>query len=201
MTTVDTDLRQLAERLGLPFQEQIDDSRTDDSLRAKLPLSYARSRCLLPLAVQDGHCCWPWATPPICWSQDEVANATACRCKVLVVPQEELQAAINRLYTRTAGTARDVVENLAAEDLSTIATELAHPQDLLDLTDEAPVIRLLNAILFQAVKERASDIHIEPYERTLEVRFRIDGILHLKLDPPRMLQEALVSRVKIMANR
>jgi len=93
-----------------------------------------------------------------------------------------------------------VVENLVADDLSTIATELAHPKDLLDLTDEAPVIRLLNAILFQAVKERASDIHIEPYERTLEVRFRIDGILHLKLEPPKMVQEALTSRVKIMAS-
>ncbi|NJD38109.1 MAG: type II secretion system protein GspE [Geobacter sp.] len=200
MTTADTDLRQLAERLGLPFQEQIDDSRTDDALRARLPLSYARSRCLLPLSVQDGHLLLALGNPTDLLAQDEVAKRYGLPVQGLVVPQEELQAAINRLYTRTAGTARDVVENLAAEDLSTIATELARPQDLLDLTDEAPVIRLLNAILFQAVKERASDIHIEPYERTLEVRFRIDGILHLKLDPPRMLQEALVSRVKIMAN-
>ncbi|HEX9022357.1 MAG TPA: type II secretion system ATPase GspE, partial [Geobacteraceae bacterium] len=85
------------------------------------------------------------------------------------------------------------------EELSTIATELSVPQDLMDLTDEAPVIRLLNSIIFQAVKERASDIHIEPFERELEVRFRIDGILYKMLEPPKVVQEALISRVKIMA--
>jgi len=93
----------------------------------------------------------------------------------------------------------DGLAELAGEDLSAIATELSQPQDLLDLTDEAPVIRLLNSILFQAVKERASDIHIEPYERELDVRFRVDGILYKMLAPPRVILDALVSRVKIMA--
>ncbi len=192
--------QQLAERLGLPFQEEIDDQQVHDSLLSQLPLSFVRSRCLLPLAEQDGYLILALANPADLLSQDEVARRYGMPVRGVVVPKEELLAAINRLYSRTAGTARDVVENLVAEDLSTIATELAHPQDLLDLTDEAPVIRLLNAILFQAVKERASDIHIEPYERSLEVRFRIDGMLHLKLEPPKMLQEALVSRVKIMAS-
>jgi len=199
MTSVH-DLQHLADRLGLLFQEEIDDSQADDSLLAKLPLSFARSRYVLPLAVRDGHLLLALGNPTDLLSQDEVSQRFDLPVRGIVVPEAELLAAINRLYSRTAGTARDVVANLVAEDLSTIATELAHPQDLLDLTDEAPVIRLLNAILFQAVKERASDIHIEPYERTLEVRFRIDGILHMKLEPPKMLQEALISRVKIMAS-
>jgi len=97
------------------------------------------------------------------------------------------------------GSAQEVVMELEGEDLSTIATELNEPRDLLDLTDEAPVIRLLNSILFQAVKERASDIHIEPYEREVDVRFRIDGILYKILTPPKVVQEAIISRVKIMA--
>lgn len=193
------DLKAIADRLGLPFQEQIDDTLADDSLLTKLPLTFVRSRYLLPLSVQDGHLLLALANPADLLAQDEVSQHYGLPIKGFVVPKEELLAAVNRLYARTAGTARDVVENLVAEDLSTIATELARPQDLLDLTDEAPVIRLLNAILFQAVKERASDIHIEPYERSLEVRFRIDGILHLKLEPPKVLQEALVSRVKIMS--
>ena len=70
---------------------------------------------------------------------------------------------------------------------------------MLDLADEAPVIRLLNSILSEAVKERASDIHIEPYERDLLVRFRIDGLLYEKLSPPKVIQDALISRVKIMS--
>ncbi len=192
-------LKQTAARLGFLYQEQIDDHQADDAIISKLPLSFVRARCLLPLAVQDGHLLLALGNPADLLSQDEVAQHYGLPVRGIVVPEEELLAAINRLYSRTAGSARDVVENLVAEDLSTIATELSRPQDLLDLTDEAPVIRLLNAILFQAVKERASDIHIEPYERTLEVRFRIDGILHMKLEPPKMLQEALVSRVKIMA--
>ncbi|CAH2031544.1 type II secretion system ATPase GspE [Trichlorobacter ammonificans] len=194
------DIRQIADRLGLPFAEQIDDTQADPSLLSRLPLAFARSRCLLPLAERDGRLELAVGRPLDLLAQDEVAQLYGTPLSVLVAPEGEVLAAINRLYARTADTARDVVENLVADDLTAIATELAHPKDLLDLTDEAPVIRLLNAILFQAVKERASDIHIEPYERTLEVRFRIDGILHVKLEPPKLLQEALVSRVKIMSS-
>jgi general secretion pathway protein E len=192
-------LKETAQRLGFPFQERIDDLECDSALLARLPLHFARSRRLLPLKVQDGRLLLASGNPTDLLSQDEVARLYDMPVSVVVTTSDEVLAAINRLYSRTADTAREVVENLVAEDLSIIATELAHPQDLLDLSDEAPVIRLLNAILFQAVKERASDIHIEPYERTLEVRFRIDGILHKMLEPPKLLQEALVSRVKIMA--
>ena len=200
MVTAATDMRLLAEQLDLPFQEQIDDHLTDGRLLSGLPLATARSRQLLPLAIEDGRLLLAVADPTDLLLQDEMARHFELPIQPVVVPSAELNAAINRCYTRIAGSASDVVETLAVEDLSTIATELSQPQDLLDLTDEAPVIRLLNAILFQAVKERASDIHIEPYERTLEVRFRIDGILHLKLEPPKLLQEALSSRVKIMAS-
>jgi len=197
--TID-ELKIVANHLGLPFVEQLEENLADTSLLSRLPLAFARSRCLLPLYEQEGRLILALGNPLDLLSQDEVAQLYSLPVSGIVAPREEVLGAINRLYTQTAGSARDVVENLVADDLSTIATELAHPKDLLDLTDEAPVIRLLNAILFQAVKERASDIHIEPYERTLEVRFRIDGILHLKLEPPKMVQEALTSRVKIMAS-
>jgi general secretion pathway protein E len=119
--------------------------------------------------------------------------------QAIAVPPQAVLEAINRLYTRMSSSAQDVVEELEGEDLNTIASELNEPRDLLDLSDEAPVIRLLNSILFQAVKERASDIHIEPYEREVEVRFRIDGILYKMLTPPKVVQDALISRVKIMS--
>jgi general secretion pathway protein E len=192
-------LKSTAERLNLPFLERIDDQQANSSLLARLPLAFARRKLLLPLQEKDGRLLLAVANPTDLLAQDEVAKLYNLPLSALVVPPDELLAAINRLYSRTAGSAREVVENLADEDLSVIATELAHPKDLLDLSDEAPVIRLLNAILFQAVKERASDIHIEPFERTLDVRFRVDGILHQVLEPPKVLQEALVSRVKIMA--
>jgi general secretion pathway protein E len=83
-----------------------------------------------------------------------------------------------------------------AEELRQVGEE---PSDLLEATDGAPVIRLVNALLFQAVKDGASDIHVEPYERGLAVRFRIDGVLHEVLAPPARLHAALASRVKVMA--
>jgi len=92
------------------------------------------------------------------------------------------------------------MDDLDGENLDHIAGELTdEPRDLLDASDEeAPIIRLVNSLLFQAVKDRASDIHIEPFERDLTVRFRIDGILYDILSPPKRFQPVIISRVKIM---
>src|SRR5204862_5030851 len=123
----------------------------------------------------------------------------------LVVPAAALRTAIARAYDDAA---RDEPAATAA-----LEAELGHPleldsggldaladaPDLLDTDDEAPVIRLVNALLTDAAKARASDIHVEPYERALVVRFRIDGVLHDVLRPPARLAPALASRVKIVA--
>ena len=198
MTNLDPSL--LANRLDLPFLAEIDDAQVDAALLHKLPLAFARSRQVLPLRFDDGVLTVALGDPTDLLALDELRDLYETSPQGVVVPAQEVQDAINRLYTRLAGSAQEVVEELEGEDLSTIATELSHPHDLLDLTDEAPVIRLLNSILFQAVKERASDIHIEPFERELEVRFRIDGVLYRMLTPPKVVQEALISRVKIMAS-
>ncbi len=92
------------------------------------------------------------------------------------------------------------MEDIAAsESLDQIAHELDEPQDLLDATDEAPIIRLVNSVLFQAVRQRASDIHFESFERGLVVRYRIDGVLYPVLTPPKHLQASIIARLKIMA--
>lgn len=198
MTTT-TDLETVAARLGIPCQPGIDDVHVDPSLLGRLPLAFARNRLILPLRIDEGVLTAASANPADLAAQDELRGLFGLPLRVVAVPRQALLDALNRLYARASGSARDVVEELVGEDLSALATEFSGPKDLLDLTDEAPVIRLLNSILFQAVKERASDIHIEPYERELEVRFRVDGILYHILTPPKVIQEALASRVKIMA--
>jgi general secretion pathway protein E len=198
MTTA-ADPRTVAERLGLPFMEEIDDARVELGLLERLPLAFARAHLLLPLREEEGTLVVAMGDPADLLALDELRGAFGLPAACVVVPRQAVVDAINRLYARLSGSAREVVAELEGEDLSAIATELAQPKDLLDLTDEAPVIRLLNSILFQAVKERASDIHIEPFERELEVRFRIDGIMYKMLEPPKVVQEALTSRVKIMA--
>ena len=189
----------IAERLGLPFQAEIDDTRVDGSLVSRIPLNFARNNLLLPLRQEEGMVVAASADPANLLAADEMAGLFGSPVSVVAVPKAVLLDAMNRLYSRLSGSAQEVVEELEGEELSALAGSFNEPRDLMELTDEAPVIRLLNSILFQAVKERASDIHLEPFERELEVRFRIDGLLYKMLSPPKVIQEALTSRVKIMA--
>jgi general secretion pathway protein E len=190
---------ELAARLGLSFQAELHDADIDATWLSRLPLTFAKTNLLLPLREEDGCLLVAMGNPVNLLALDELQGMATMPVTGVAVPPEEVLAAINRLYARHSGSAQEVVAELEAEELSTVASQFNRPQDLLDLTDEAPVIRLLNSILFQAVKERSSDIHIEPFERELDVRFRIDGILYKMLSPPKIVQEALTSRVKIMA--
>jgi general secretion pathway protein E len=193
------DLEKTAARLGFRFQQEIEESLVDTSLLTRLPLAFVRKNMVLPIREADGKLLVAIGNPANLLAIDELRGIYGMPAECMMVPAATLLDSINRLYSQLSGSAQDVVEELEGEDLNTIASELNEPRDLLDLTDEAPVIRLLNSILFQAVKERASDIHIEPYEREVEVRFRIDGILYKMLTPPKVVQEALISRVKIMS--
>jgi general secretion pathway protein E len=192
-------IESIASRLGLPFQDEINDSQVDMTLLGHLPLSFARNNLLLPLHEKDGKLLVAAGDPANLLALDELQGIFSMPVQAVAVPPKTVLEAVNRAYSRLSSSAQDVVEELEGEDLSTVATQFSEPRDLLDLADEAPVIRLLNSIMFQAVKERASDIHIEPYEREIEVRFRIDGILYKILSPPKVVQEALISRVKIMS--
>lgn len=116
------------------------------------------------------------------------------------VPVEEFQRRLTREYQSGDGAAQRAAEDLGAEyDLSSLADDLADRTDLLAGDDDAPIIRLINAILSQAVREGASDIHLEPFEDRVSVRFRIDGVLTEVLSPKAELAPVLVSRLKVMA--
>ncbi|HET8900125.1 MAG TPA: type II secretion system ATPase GspE [Rhodanobacteraceae bacterium] len=113
--------------------------------------------------------------------------------------EADFERSLRQLYQQ-GDDARSLSADLdATPDLKALADELAEPKDLLESEDDAPVIRLINALLAEAVRENASDIHIEPFESRLAVRFRIDGVLREVLTPPRQLAAALVSRIKVMA--
>src|SRR4029077_12084174 len=119
----------------------------------------------------------------------------------VVVPSQIIEEAINRAYDQAATTtAADLMIDLEEEGLDAVASELAHEtRDLLESDDAAPIIKLVNGILSQAVKDRASDIHVECFEQELVVRFRVDGMLYDVLSPPKRFQPAITSRVKVMA--
>jgi general secretion pathway protein E len=107
-------------------------------------------------------------------------------------------AAINLIFDMSQGTAEQLVQHME-EDGSTIISEIEDTADLLEDTSDAPIIKLVNHIISQSIKARASDIHIEPYQDSFKVRYRVDGILYDLLTPPKWIQAALISRIKVMA--
>ena len=116
------------------------------------------------------------------------------------VSAEEFQQALNRYYEADTSASADIMDDLGEDfDLSDVTEALAEPEDLLESADDAPIIRLINALLTEAVKQNASDIHIEPYEHRLMVRTRVDGVLHDIMELPPAVAPLLVSRIKVMA--
>ncbi len=168
-------------------------------LLAGVPLGYAKGNMVLPVRRDGGVLIGAVSDARGAMALREIARRHGLTPQQIHLPNDELLDLINRVYA-TMGSAREVMDDISGEDFSSVATEFERPRDILELAEEAPIIRLLNALLQQAVKERASDIHIEPYEKELEVRFRVDGVLRRVLTPPKLIQDALLSRVKIMAS-
>ncbi|WP_165310023.1 type II secretion system ATPase GspE [Vibrio ziniensis] len=117
------------------------------------------------------------------------------------VSEGDFESKLTQVYQRDSSEARQLMEDIGADndDFFSLAEELPQSEDLLESDDDAPIIKLINAMLSEAIKEGASDIHIETFEKTLSIRFRVDGVLRDVLSPSRKLAPLLVSRVKVMA--
>ncbi|MCP4681959.1 MAG: type II secretion system ATPase GspE [Desulfobacterales bacterium] len=118
---------------------------------------------------------------------------------VVLAPLSSIIAVINFAYDMSRDSAEQVVQDMHEQDTDLIISEIEEIGDLLESTSDAPIIKLVNLMLSQAVKERASDIHIEPSKSKVKIRYRVDGILYDKLSVPKHVQSTLISRVKIMA--
>jgi general secretion pathway protein E len=177
----------------------IHDEEVEHTLIKEVPHAFAKANMCMPLRRENGRLLAAVADEKGILALRELARHFGLAPEPLNATAGVVIDAINRFYGQV-GSAEDIMDNITGEDLSAVATEFEKPKDILELTEEAPIIRLLNAILQQAVKERASDVHIEPYEKELDVRMRVDGMLHRVLAPPKIIQDALISRVKIMAN-
>ncbi len=130
---------------------------------------------------------------------DDLARILDIRnCKTVLSTQKAILSAINIAYDLSQDSAQQLVQDME-EDGTTIINDLESTADLLDDTSDAPVIKLVNHIISQSVKARASDIHFEPYQDSFKVRYRVDGILYDLLTPPKWIQASLISRIKVMA--
>ena len=185
----------MSEALATP--EQVDVSWAIAPVR--LAFSYAKQAGVVLRVGDNGYELLSVGNPKL-ETLAEVQRILGQGFSVVKVDSETFQRALTQAYQRDNQEAVQMAEDLGADvDLSRLAEAIPETGDLMDAEDDAPIIRLINAILSQAVRDKASDIHIETFEDRLSVRFRVDGILAEVLSPKRLLAPLLVSRLKVMA--
>lgn len=188
-----------AEQLGVEFLESLEIDEIVVDLSADLPVSFAKGYKILPLWEKDGVIQVAVADPMDLGRLDALRMNFDRPLEPVAMPDGPLMDAINVIFDRRAA-ADQVMSDIADEQVISSEEDIAQIDiSDADADDEAPIIRLVNAILNQALKERASDIHIEPFERHIAVRFRVDGVLHEKLQPPKRFHASISSRLKVMA--
>ena len=179
-----------------PAAELIPDAATPNARR--LPIAFARRHGVLIQDGDDASLTAIYRTGASMQSLAEVRRFAGGPVRFVEVDAETFDQQLQAAYE--SGAARTMVQGFDDhEDLLAVAQQLPEPSDLLDSDDEAPIIRLINALLTQAVKDNASDIHIEPFENRLVVRFRIDGVLREALATRRAVAPLVVSRIKVMS--
>jgi len=201
----------LSEQYDLPFWPELPLESFGEDLSHSAPIGFLKRHAMVPLVLKNNPAAGGTGLP------EELVNIIAVNDPVVFQPLDDLArlvgfssynlvlstksaiaAAINLLFNMSQGTAEQLVQNME-EDGGTIISEIEDTADLLEDTSDAPIIKLVNHIISQSIKARASDIHIEPYQDSFKVRYRVDGILYDLLTPPKWIQAALISRIKVMA--
>jgi type IV pilus assembly protein PilB len=182
----------LAKQIGMRFVD-LSDFPVDGAALASVPQAVARRYNALPIGYEDGRLLVAMSDPANVFALDDIRSITGVEVKPVVATKADVLSAINR-YHRAEGDLDDLTMSLdqgeEEDDLS----------NLKEVVEDAPIVKFVNLLITQAINDRASDIHLEPSERDLRVRFRIDGVLHDIMRSPRNIQNGVISRLKIMAD-
>lgn len=189
-------LSELCNKMGIDFLKDIPVNDIPVDLVRHIPINYAKNHEILPFKLEAESVSVLVTSPLNHKALDDLRVLFGKKIHPIVTTSSHIQEAINRVYEKSTA-ALEGLDEIEGEEY-----DLDDPViDLLESgEDDAPVIKLVNTLLFRAVKEKASDIHIEPYEKEMVVRFRIDGILFDIFRPPKKLQNAITSRIKVMGN-
>jgi general secretion pathway protein E len=195
-------MRALALQLDCPYREGIDVEDVDIALIESLQLAFCRDHCVLPFGREAGQILVATADPLGVYVLDKVRMMLGGEILPVVVPKTTLVQTINSAFDRKSRQLGADLDQLDEAETPYAEESALDINDLLEAgaDDEAPVIRFVNNLFVQAVRERASDIHIEPGEKEIKVRFRIDGVLKEVAAPPKRFQSSITTRVKIMAS-
>lgn len=191
-------MRGLAEQYGMEFLSDVPEGALDPSLVSELPVEWARANGLLPVRLEKDVCLLT-SVPDAVDKHEYVALLLGMDLRPVLAPEDVVAECIERCYYSKEDSPDEFIRDIedTAEDTG---AERLRSDDLLKVATEAPVTQLVNLILLEAVKRGASDIHFEPFESRLRVRYRIDGVMYERASPPKHMEEALTSRLKVMAH-
>jgi type IV pilus assembly protein PilB len=181
----------LAKQIGMRFVD-LSDFPVDGAALASVPQAVARRYNALPIGYEDGKLIVAMSDPANVFALDDIRSITGMDVKPVVATKADVLSAINR-YHRAEGDLDDISMALDVEEEEDLS-------NLKEVVEDAPIVKFVNLLITQAINDRASDIHLEPTERDLRVRFRIDGVLHDIMRSPRNIQGGVISRLKIMAD-
>ncbi|MCR9243750.1 MAG: ATPase, T2SS/T4P/T4SS family [bacterium] len=190
-------LELFSEFLGLEFRKSLDGANVPGDFIQHVPVQFARTHGLVAIE-EDGAVVKVATNRPLeVQPMDDLATMLGREVEAVLAIRSEVANLINRAYRHKADGVDEALQDVKDTDIVSIAENIQESEDLLD-ANKAPVIKLVNMLLFQALKLRASDIHLQPYADRVQVRMRIDGVLYDMESIPKRAQEAIVSRVKVM---
>jgi len=187
----------ISERLGIPFMD-LSDYLIDADVIKLVPESIAQRYKLIPLFKIGQTLTVAMADPQDINAMDQVRLKSGCEIDAVLATETDIKNAMDQYYG-TSGGVEEVIKQMNEVKRSAPVAP-ASDKELAKMAEDAPVVKLVNMIIIQAVTEKASDIHIEPDEKVLRVRYRVDGILHEVPKPPKDLEAAIISRVKVLAS-
>jgi len=188
----------LSQEFDLPLVD-LTNYLIDPEITDLIPEALARKHLLIPILRIGNDLTVAMVDPSDVFALDELHMKTGFSIEPALAAETEVKKALDQHYS-VKGTMEEVIENLDREKLEIKPGQETELKKLKGIVEEPPVIKLVNIMVVEAVRQGASDIHIEPEEDTLKIRFRIDGLLHERTGPPKYLQSAVISRIKVMAD-
>jgi len=193
-------LQIIGELEGIPFYEVLPVNGEEAELVPALPIQFARRYNLYPFKDPESGDIFIAVNSRDDEVLENVSTFISSPVKPVLARKKTILEAINLTYERSSESAEEAIESLENGEISIFAGDLEEPQDLLDASDEAPIINFVNTVLYEAVKDRASDIHVEPFEEDLSVRYRVDGVLYSIHSLQKRFHSPIISRIKVMAD-
>jgi type IV pilus assembly protein PilB len=196
-------LQAVADHLNLDFID-LDHVDIDQQVLRSMPTSVARMYGAVPVVVQGNVVTVAVLDPYNPQLMEELSFVLGKDVQLAVAPAKQIEEAINRYYSEESGSLKEVLEDmesqLASAEMVETAAKSGTTTTLEEMASQAPIVRFVNLILFQAIQDRASDIHFEPFEDEFKIRYRVDGALYELAPPPKHLALPVISRIKVMSN-